>query len=708
MDHFRISWLVTLVWNFLFIAVGIATVATAGEIGAVADKAVVDSLPPIDKMPVAIRRVAPAYPSELSRQGVEGVVLLDCLLSDSGTIDSVAVVKGVHPRLDSSAVAAIRGFKFSPAMSAGRPVPVLLQYEIPFSLVEIASRVEKYANVQGTLRESGTRSPIPYSLVVISFPDSIADTSISLSFSSYLKKIGSFEGQHCEEKKLVTLTDSLGRFRFYSLPACSVFITAPLPGYEVLKEHELIRYGEELAVTYYTRRISYNNYEIVVYGKTEEKEVERRQLTLAEVRKIPGLGNDALKVVQAMPGVSRPSFASGDIIVRGAPNWDSKFFIDGIAIPRLYHFGGLKSIYNSDALEKIDFYPGGWSTRYGGATAGIIEITGRQAKNDRWHGQLDLNLMDGSCFAEGPINKNVSLLVSARRGFIGDILSWYIDRHPGDFPFSLAPYYYDILVRSDISISKNNKLFFTLLRSRDSLGIFVPIMQGGSSEVNGSANSLNMKIQFTTGLAGWNFRIQPKLDNSLRYSFTVSDDNQSEFGYAASKQRAYEHYIRDELTFTPSSAIKLSGGADVNLINENIAIDVVGGKGNIHRDTANGWLFGVVGAYANVTINPTDALQLMPGIRYDYYPELIHHGGIVPEFWDYKSFNNHQGISGEPSLRLSGRYRLSDNQTLKAAIGNYNQTPKPIGQVIHKTWGDPTMPTTKATHYLAGYELPTS
>jgi len=583
-------------------------------------------------------------------------------------------------------------------------VPVLLQYEIPFTLARVVASVEPYVNLKGTLRESGTRSPIADAMVIITFPDSSADTSLGVPFFRYLEKIGSSEGQHLEEKSLVTITDSLGNFRFFSLPACSIVISFPLPGYETLNEHELIRRGEELTVSYYARRVSYTDYEIVVYGKAEEKEVSRRQLTLTEIRRIPGLGNDAVRVIQAMPGVARPSFGSGEVIVRGAPTWDSKFFLDGTEIPLLYHFGGLKSVYNPDALASIDFYPGGWGTRYGGAIAGVIELKGRSAKNDRWHGLLDLNLIDGSCFTEGPVNKKVSLLISARRSFIGDLAAWFIKRNQDRFPFSIAPYYYDLLARADIVLSKNNKCFLAFLQSRDSLGVFMPSIQEGSSEVSEVTNALGIKIQFTTGLAGWDFSLLPNLENSVRYSFTLADVDQSYFGNFKSNEFGYTHHFRDELTFAPFSTIKFAVGADINLRNENIAFQIPGGKGIIIRDTTNDWWFGVVGAYANLTIKPNDQLQIIPGIRYDYYPELIHDGGIVPELWNYRYFNNNRGISGEPSARLSGRYRLFDNQTLKAAIGTYNQSPQPMLVTIHPLWGDPTMPTTMAAQYVAGYE----
>ncbi|MBN1759116.1 MAG: TonB family protein [Chitinispirillaceae bacterium] len=659
---------------------------------------------PIEKMPEVITREKPVYPEDAARQGIEGTVVLECLLNDSGIVDSVRVISGVHPQLDSSAAAALRKFRFSPAKAGGIPVPVLLQYEVPFTLHTFTERVEKYINFQGILRERGTRTPIADAMVVLTFPDTVTDTALDVPFSRYLEKLGTFEGQYTEEKNLVTVTDSMGRFSFYSLPSCSISVSSPLTGYEPITEKELITPGEVLDVTYFARRVTYNDYEVVVYGKAEEKEVTRRQLTLAEARKIPGIGNDAVRVVQALPGVGRPSFGGGDIIVRGAPSWDSEYLLDGTIIPLLYHFGGLKSIYNSEALESVDFYPGGWSTRYGGAIAGIIEIKGRPAKSDRWHGQLDLNLIDGYLMVEGPVTKKISVMASARRSFVGDIVKWYTEQFPDRFPYSVSPSYYDILARADVTFTKNNTLFVTLLHSRDSLGIYVPGMQGGSSEVSEATQSLGTKIQFTTGLLGWDWKFTPRLANSLRYSFTNAQSDVSVFGYVTVNEHPYMHHIRDELAVTISPQVQLATGADVHLTIENLALQIPSGDGSINRDTTNNWLFGVVGAYALLTVKPTESLQLQPGIRYDYYPELIHRGGVVPEYWGYISFNNNRGYSGDPSFRLSGRYSINEQQTIKAAIGNYNQTPEPMGQTIHQTWGDPSLPTTKASHYLVGYE----
>ena len=207
-------------------------------------------------------------------------------------------------------------------------------------------------------------------------------------------------------------------------------------------------------VVYRLQRTSYSDLEIVVYGRTESREVSRRSLSSGEVRKIPGFSGDAVKVVQALPGVGRSSFGGGSIRVRGAPTWDSKFYLDGVSIPMLYHFGGIKSTYNSEALESVDLYPGGYSSRYGNSVAGVIELQSRNADRQRAKGFADVNLFDATFFAEGPIGSRGGILANVRRSYFGDILGVVVKKI-GDklnMPISVVPYYYDYTVRADVDL----------------------------------------------------------------------------------------------------------------------------------------------------------------------------------------------------------------------------------------------------------------
>lgn len=89
--------------------------------------------PPI-QAPVVVSRVEPTYPDDYRRAGVNGIVILEAAISDTGNVENVGVLKSVGPGLDMAAVEAVREWKFRPATKDGKPVPVLFNLTINFKL----------------------------------------------------------------------------------------------------------------------------------------------------------------------------------------------------------------------------------------------------------------------------------------------------------------------------------------------------------------------------------------------------------------------------------------------------------------------------------------------------------------------------------------------------------------------------------------------
>ncbi len=668
-----------------------------------AQEQVEDSLPPIETMPELTQFVEADYPQRVYGRGIEGTVVMDLLVSDSGTVDSVALVRSVHPVLDSNAMAAARRFVFTPAIAGGDSVPVFLRYEYRFSLQEVVEEVDEYVNFSGRLIERGTRAPVGDALVVVRFVDTLADTTLKVPFDVYLERLGRFEGQYVEEGRLVTVSDSDGAFAFTSLPAGPIAITIPVAGYEEFYETEDIGYGEATEVTYYLRRVSYSDFEFTVYGKKEEKEVSRRTLKLSEVKKVPGIGGDAVKVVQALPGVARPTFGTAGVVVRGAPTSNSKFLLDGIEIPLLFHFGGIKSTYYTDALEQVDFYPGGFGSRYGGVLGGVVELTGRKAQTDRWHAHADVNFFDGVVFAEGPIGSKVSVLASARRSFIGDIMGWVLGSYPSGNVLTTAPFYWDYLLRTDVDIAENQDAYLTLFGVKDGFELLSSQVRGGNSSIDDAKDQVRAHTLFHMGILGHDWDLSESIFNSLRYSFGYFEAFTSAFGFVKTQLDYYQHYLRDQFTWRRSERLAVNVGADIQVAPVDLDLQIPAGDNSIRSTTLENEMVGVVGAYLNLEWKPVEQLLIIPGLRYDYFPELIYDGGVLPEYWDY-DFDNESEWSAEPSLRLTTRYEFVENHTVKVALGNYSQTPQPLVQSIHETWGDPSLSVMRAAHYVLGYE----
>lgn len=85
------------------------------------------------KEPRKIRNVSPVYPEVAKQARVQGVVVLECVISPSGRVSDVRVVRGI-PLLNDAAAEAVRGWSYSPTLLNGVPVPVIMTVTVNFRL----------------------------------------------------------------------------------------------------------------------------------------------------------------------------------------------------------------------------------------------------------------------------------------------------------------------------------------------------------------------------------------------------------------------------------------------------------------------------------------------------------------------------------------------------------------------------------------------
>jgi hypothetical protein len=173
-------------------------------------------------------------------------------------------------------------------------------------------------------------------------------------------------------------------------------------------------------------------------------------------------------------------------------------------------------------------------------------------------------------------------------------------------------------------------------------------------------------------------------------------------GYVRTENKTNGFRYYDNLGIKLTEISKMNFGVDGYFGVMNMDADMVSDRGLVHFSKKD-WVFARAGVYTNFELKPVERWLLIPGIRYDYYNELKYDGSVLPEFWDYGE-KFHKGFSGEPAFRLSTRFNLTKEHLLKGAIGTYNQSPKPIGMVIDSTYGNPNLGTTKAAHFVLGYE----
>jgi TonB family protein len=75
----------------------------------------------------------PAYPEAAKAEGIQGPVVMEAVISKSGTVDHVRVIEGDH-QLRSAAEEAVLKWRYRPYLVNGQPVDVATQVRVDFRL----------------------------------------------------------------------------------------------------------------------------------------------------------------------------------------------------------------------------------------------------------------------------------------------------------------------------------------------------------------------------------------------------------------------------------------------------------------------------------------------------------------------------------------------------------------------------------------------
>jgi protein TonB len=85
------------------------------------------------KAPTITVKVNPVYPQAARDAKIEGIVILEVVIGEDGSIVSTTVVRSI-PELDQAAIEAVVQWKYQPTLFNGAPVEVQMFVTINFSL----------------------------------------------------------------------------------------------------------------------------------------------------------------------------------------------------------------------------------------------------------------------------------------------------------------------------------------------------------------------------------------------------------------------------------------------------------------------------------------------------------------------------------------------------------------------------------------------
>jgi TonB family protein len=623
---------------------------------------------PVLVPPVLLEYAKAGYPPAALAEGLEAQVLARIHIDERGLATAVDVVEPAGHGFDEAAREAMLRFVFSPATRDGEPIAAEVLYRYTFFLEERAAD------------EAAPPPPTRLTGVVTDVDgEPIPGAAVAPA------RAGAEPGV-AEPAPAVTGDD--GAFEIVGLGAGAWRVDVVAAGYKPLSAIEELEQGEDRELIY---RLEPEGavFETVVRDRRPPREVVRREITRREITRIPGTGGDALRSIQNLPGMARAPGIGGALIVRGSAPGDSRVFFDEMPIPMLYHFGGLTSVINSDLLERIDFYPGNYGIRYGGATGGIVDVRPRAPATDRFHASLDADFWDASLLAESPIGEDWSVAASFRRSYIDAILAGVMPED-GGLQFTVAPRYYDYQLIVDYHPDPTDNLRLFVFGSDDKM-IFV-----FGDDVLANPNfggGMDFRTYFHQAQLRWSRKLDAGLSNELNLGsgYWGSDSRIGEdFSFGLGQVPIF---LRDELSWKAHRFFTLRTGLDLDLHwaewsvrapaqnpGEGESFDPIGANSEFMETSGEGWFYRP-GWFGEIELTPVDTVSLMYGVRVDYF-SMLETAGVEPRFL--------------------ARFEVVEGTTLKGGLGLFHQAPDQ--SQWDEEYGNPDLGLIGAVHYGLGIE----
>lgn len=225
--------------------------------------------------------------------------------------------------------------------------------------------------------------------------------------------------------------------------------------------------------------------EIVVEGDLgnpiNHAETGKISFNAQSLKSVPAMmgETDVIKALQHMPGVAVGTDAMAGLYVRGGNADENLYLVDGNPLYHVHHLLGLFSTFNPEAVKTMDFYKGSFPARYGGRLSSVVDVRMNDGDMKQVSGDVSIGLISTHANLQGPIKKEkTSFSVSFRRTYLDLILrpAMYFTnknnkkRDPENYDnVDFGYYFYDFNAKINHRFSDKSRLFLSVYNGRDKL-----------------------------------------------------------------------------------------------------------------------------------------------------------------------------------------------------------------------------------------------
>lgn len=445
--------------------------------------------------------------------------------------------------------------------------------------------------------------------------------------------------------------------------------------------------------------------DVVVHGVRRTREGGVSSVSAKEAAVVPGTEGDPVKIVESLPGVARPAFDAGQILLWGAGPDDTRTYVDGVPIPSLFHGAGLRSTVNGSLVRDVTVFPGAYGADFGRSIGGIVRVETVELPASGVHGYAGADTLDASAMLSVAPSEQARIAVAGRLGYLDRLLRAVDSPDVGDY-FAI-PSYRDYQAKLQLELPRGDTLDAVLLGSSDELTRTIPAPDPARARRESLSSAFQrVYLHYRRALEdGAVVEVTPYVGRD-----TSSLDQAFGAIPASLEVAAWRWGVRASYREVVASSVAVSLGADVDGTNARLerdgSLSIPAREGDVTvfgrppgADVgSDAWSASVVDvapyAIADVVLGP---LSLTGGLRASAMlleaSRQTPRVGLTPPI----------GLAQlEPFLepRAAARLRIGQRLSLIAAAGAYHQPPAP--QDLSAVFGSPSLGAESAKHLSAG------
>ena len=380
--------------------------------------------------------------------------------------------------------------------------------------------------------------------------------------------------------------------------------------------------------------------------------------------------SDIMKIVLSLPGVTTVGEASSGYNVRGGATDQNLILFNGGTVYNPSHLFGLFTSFNSDAVEDVELFKSSIPVEYGGRISSVLKVTSKEANMQKLTGSASIGVLTSKANIEIPIVKeHVSLLLNGRTTYS----DWMLKKLPEKSGYKNGTAnFYDFGGVLTWKLNNMHRLKVYGYWSNDKFSFSTHDRYGYQNRnVSAEWRSILDERKILTASAGldhYDYFNEEKGTPSMaaRLSFGID-------------QLWGKLHIRHSLSETRT----LNYGLSIQHYNVQAGkYEPIGEESRIMTDQLQREKALESAAYIDYERSLTEKLSVSAGLRYTMFNALgprdvnHYHNGELPAEGTLLETRHETGIIKTyhaPELRLSARYALQDNLSLKAGFNTMHQ-----------------------------------